>query len=185
MNIGARLKQARIEAGLSQEQAGKVAGVSKQSISLIESGRTADPKVSTLEPLARRLGVSIQWLMTGKGQPRSDSSSSGNSTVTESSQLAGLASQAGGLNAEILLEAERWALLFERAEGLKYSGLQRMTKVSEVYGDILADGGKLSDARHEEYLQRMDESLDRRTGGSNERSEGHTGGPAAARRHAR
>lgn len=67
MGIGDRLKAERVRAGLTLEQAGAVVGKSKQAISQIERGVTKNPEAATLEPLARHLGVSLQWLMTGKG----------------------------------------------------------------------------------------------------------------------
>lgn len=65
--IGSRLRAERKRAGLTQEQLGEQASVSKQAISQIESGATKSPEASTLEPICRRLKISQHWLLTGKG----------------------------------------------------------------------------------------------------------------------
>lgn len=65
--IGDRLRSTRLAAGLTQGALGSDAGVSKQAISAIESGATKNPEAKTLEPIARRLGVSQRWLLTGRG----------------------------------------------------------------------------------------------------------------------
>ena len=183
--LGTRLRQARIEAQLSQEQAGLLAGVSKQAISHIENDRTKNPEAATLEPLSRRLGVSLQWLMTGKGSPRPDSGRAGSSgveTVSEPSTSGALASQFLSLDPEILLEAERWASIFATAAWGQWSDLQRKTKEVEVYSAIVADGGKLSDKHHADFLRELSELAQRRTGGDgDERGEGSAGHPAARR----
>lgn len=54
---------------VSQEELGKLAGGLKQgTISGLESGKS-DSTSSALE-IARALGVSVDWLLTGKGEPR-------------------------------------------------------------------------------------------------------------------
>jgi phage repressor protein C with HTH and peptisase S24 domain len=63
--LGERLKSARIAASMSQTDLADVAGVSKQAISKIENNWTASPATTTLEPIARVLGVSLRWLLTG------------------------------------------------------------------------------------------------------------------------
>ena len=64
---GMRLKQARKEAGLTLEKLAAEAGVSKQSIALIESGKTKGPRSDTLFKIADTLGVEPRWLATGTG----------------------------------------------------------------------------------------------------------------------
>lgn len=185
--LGARLRHARLEAKLSQEEAGRLAGVSKQAISHIENDRTKNPEAATLEPLSRRLGVSLQWLMTGKGAMSSipnsgKTSGSGVETVSEPSTPYALASQFERLDAEILLVAERWAQIFETAAGGKWTDLQRKQKEVDVYAAIVADGGKLSDEHHAGFLRELTELTQQRTGGQgDERGEESAGRPAVRR----
>jgi transcriptional regulator with XRE-family HTH domain len=63
--LGARLFQARREAGLGLIKLGKMAGVSHSTISDIEKGRHM-PAVDTVERLARTLNVRPSWLAYGK-----------------------------------------------------------------------------------------------------------------------
>lgn len=101
-----------------------------------------------------QLGLKTHWM---------DSlTSSGEETVSEPPAKQGLASQFGRLDAATLVEAERWALIFQAGEGVKYSDLQRMEAVAEVYAQIAADGGRLSDQHHQEYLRRLEDSVKRR-----------------------
>jgi len=183
--LGARLRQVRTEAQLSQEQAGQIAGVSKQAISHIENDRTKNPEAATLEPLARRLGVSLQWLMTGRGERAPASSdNSGVSrveTVVEPSTRSALASQTLRIDPAILLEAETWAQIFEANDGGGWPDLRRKQKEAEVYALIVADGGKLSAQHHAEFLREMTELARKRTGGGDDRGEEPAGQPAARR----
>lgn len=61
MALGQRIKQARLEAGLSQRQ---LCGdtITRNMLSLIESGR-ARPGMDTLQVLAARLGKPVGWLL--------------------------------------------------------------------------------------------------------------------------
>lgn len=65
-SLADRLREIRIERGATQEGLAKLANVSKQAISKIESGSTLEPASSTLEPIARNLGVTIRWLVEGR-----------------------------------------------------------------------------------------------------------------------
>lgn len=113
-----------------------------------------------------QLGLRTHWM---------DSlTSSGEETVSEPPAKQGLASQFGRLDAATLVEAERWALIFQSGEGVKYSDLERMELVAEVYGQIVADGGRLSDQHHQAYLRRLEKSVTRRgsDGQANNRGRG-------------
>lgn len=182
--LGARLRHVRLEAQLSQEEAGRLAGVSKQAISHIENDRTKNPEAATLEPLSRRLGVSLNWLMTGKGSPKPDSGvqgSSGVETDNEPSTRSALASHFLRIDPEILLEAETWARIFEANDGGGWPDIRRKEKEADVYALIVADGGKLSAQHHADFLREMTELARERTGGGDERGEGPAGRPAVRR----
>ncbi|TVU68087.1 XRE family transcriptional regulator [Cobetia crustatorum] len=60
-----RIKQKRKEAGLSQEALAKQVGVTKGAISQWEQGAT-NPSGQNLYSLAKALGVSAEWLLSGK-----------------------------------------------------------------------------------------------------------------------
>src|ERR671935_2384209 len=62
--VGARLKRLRIERGLSQRDLSEP-GVSYAYISRIEAGART-PSVKALRMLARKLGVSVAYLETGR-----------------------------------------------------------------------------------------------------------------------
>ena len=61
MTIGDTLKQARLNAGLTQKQLAKKAGLSNQSISFYEANRRK-PKIETWKRLADFFGVSVPYL---------------------------------------------------------------------------------------------------------------------------
>jgi transcriptional regulator with XRE-family HTH domain len=62
LTIGERIKIARIRRRITQVQLAKSIGISKNSLSQIESGETMDPRVSTLMALADVLGLSMDYL---------------------------------------------------------------------------------------------------------------------------
>jgi phage repressor protein C with HTH and peptisase S24 domain len=64
--LGERLKEAREAAGLSMQELGEAAGVTKQAVAAIEAGGSLDPKASTLLALARKLRMSPEALLWGR-----------------------------------------------------------------------------------------------------------------------
>ena len=66
-STGDRIKQARIAAGLTQEQLAKAIGVSRVTITQWETGSTKTMRFEHLFEAARVLNKSAEWLMTGKG----------------------------------------------------------------------------------------------------------------------
>lgn len=67
MSIGERLRDLRTARGLTLEQAGAIGGTTKQSMSQIEKGLTKEPGGLALFKWARHYGVSLEWLITGRG----------------------------------------------------------------------------------------------------------------------
>lgn len=61
MSLGATIQAWRLSRGRSVESLAEHAGLSVPSIEAIESGE-ADPPASTLERLAKALGVPVSWL---------------------------------------------------------------------------------------------------------------------------
>jgi transcriptional regulator with XRE-family HTH domain len=65
--LAERLKWARINAGLSQEELGKKAGVSQSTIGNLEAGTRSSAR--RLPQIADVLGVDALWLAEGRGKP--------------------------------------------------------------------------------------------------------------------
>lgn len=64
-----RIRQTRIERKLTQQQLGDKIGVSKATISQWEKGDYS-PSGQNLYTLAKVLGVSAEWLLSGRGDPK-------------------------------------------------------------------------------------------------------------------
>jgi len=62
--LGERLKHIRVSRGLSQDEYGKLFGVTKTAVSLWESDNR-DPPLNTLKALATKWRISIDWLLFG------------------------------------------------------------------------------------------------------------------------
>ena len=57
MEIGQKIKQARIAKGLTQEELGSIVGLQKSAIAKYENGRVVNIKRSTLQKLAQALDL--------------------------------------------------------------------------------------------------------------------------------
>lgn len=64
--VGRNVKRFRQESGLTMVELGERAGLAKQTIAAIESGR-GNPTIDTLERLAKALGVRVRALVTELG----------------------------------------------------------------------------------------------------------------------
>lgn len=62
-NMGAIIKQLRLQKGLTQEELGKVIGVQKSAIRKYESGMVQNIKRSSIKKLADFFGVSPSYLL--------------------------------------------------------------------------------------------------------------------------
>jgi transcriptional regulator with XRE-family HTH domain len=56
-------------AEISAAHLGRLAGLSRSAVALIESGAREDPGGSTVSAIADALGVSTDWLLNGTGTP--------------------------------------------------------------------------------------------------------------------
>jgi|SRR5215204_2899650 len=63
MSIAIRIKIARRNAGLSQDQLAQLAGISSNGVAVLEQGVSADPRVSTILKIASALNLSITDLL--------------------------------------------------------------------------------------------------------------------------
>ena len=60
-----RLREARLAAGLTQEQLAHACGVTNRAVSAWEKGRASDILAENLFAAADKLGVDPRWLATG------------------------------------------------------------------------------------------------------------------------
>lgn len=70
MDIGSKIKQARIHAGLTQEQAAQALGVSRQTVSNWENSKTY-PDIVSVVKMSDLYAISLDLLLKG-GPPASD-----------------------------------------------------------------------------------------------------------------
>jgi transcriptional regulator with XRE-family HTH domain len=64
MNIGDKIRNARLQKGLTQEALGELLGVQKSAIAKYESGRVVNIKRSTLKKISDVLGIRPAELIT-------------------------------------------------------------------------------------------------------------------------
>ena len=57
MEVGQKIKEARLAKGLTQEELGNMIGLQKSAIAKYENGRVVNIKRSTLQKLAQALGL--------------------------------------------------------------------------------------------------------------------------------
>jgi putative transcriptional regulator len=70
--IARRVRRGRVAAGLTQAELAERVGVSRWSITRLESGGTADPSTSLLERVARVLEVPVRDLVSHLAAVESD-----------------------------------------------------------------------------------------------------------------
>ena len=63
MEIGQKIKKARIERGMTQQELGDIVGVQKSAIAKYENGRVVNIKRSTLQKIAKALEIRPSELM--------------------------------------------------------------------------------------------------------------------------
>lgn len=63
MDIGTRIKEARIAKGMTQEELGRIVGVQKSAIAKYEKGRVVNIKRSTLQKIVSALNINPSSLM--------------------------------------------------------------------------------------------------------------------------
>lgn len=65
MSLGARIRQRRQALGLTQRELAEALGLTPQHISVVEQDKRT-PSLSSLAKMAEELGVSVDFLITGK-----------------------------------------------------------------------------------------------------------------------
>lgn len=66
VGVGARIKQLREDRGWTQGQLAVVAKVSRGWISVVETGGSDNPRADYVDAVARALGTSVHYLVTGE-----------------------------------------------------------------------------------------------------------------------
>jgi transcriptional regulator with XRE-family HTH domain len=66
-SISTRIATARQLAEISAAHLGRLAGLSRSAVALIESGERENPEGRTVAAIAAALGVSTDWLLNGTG----------------------------------------------------------------------------------------------------------------------
>lgn len=69
MSVAARLRAKLKDIGLNETELSRRCGVPQPTINRILSGESASPRKTTLEPIARALGVTPEWLLFGGDKP--------------------------------------------------------------------------------------------------------------------
>lgn len=85
MTLGERLKQLRLEKGITQEELGKIIGLKKQAIWKYENGNVTNMKRSTIKTLSDYFDVSPSYLM-GYSDKRKETTSPINSEIVSAFQ---------------------------------------------------------------------------------------------------
>lgn len=72
MDVGAKIKAARIAKGMTQEELGRLLGVQKSAVAKYESGRVVNIKRSTLKKISDILGIRPSELIFEEVQKKND-----------------------------------------------------------------------------------------------------------------
>ena len=72
MNVGEKIRSARIAKGMTQEELGKILGVQKSAIAKYEKGRVVNIKRSTLKKISDVLGIRPSELIYEEMQKKND-----------------------------------------------------------------------------------------------------------------
>lgn len=72
MDIGTKIKNARIAKGMTQEELGRLLGVQKSAIAKYENGRVVNIKRSTLKRISEVLGIRPVELISEEVQKNND-----------------------------------------------------------------------------------------------------------------
>lgn len=128
--LGQRLREERQAAGLSMQALADAAGVTKQAIAQIERGNTSRPEARTLEPIARKLGLRLRWLLDETGTKRS-------------SDPEEPASQAVGIDIPKLSSAIETIEAAEAKARMRLSPIKRAKLIALVYTEL---SGAVTDA---------------------------------------
>lgn len=117
----------------------KASGLTKQSVYNVLNGTTQWDKIRavTLFALARALGSSDAFTLYTTGFTQ---------------ELLGT-SHSVGVDADILVEAEKLVAIEESIKGAQYPPERRMRRIAVVYGKVAGDGGQLSRQHMDDFIR--------------------------------
>lgn len=158
MTVGDRLKGLREAKGLNLPQAAEIAGTTKQSASQIEKGITKVPGGLFLYRWAQFYGVSLEWLITGKGNQLQSQSQP--ARLDGEILRLGIALVRGALKANNVSKFDVLEDADEVAQAMQFVIAQRLTSVT---ADNVLD-----------FMQARAEKANERTSGDGQ-ADGHAG----------
>jgi transcriptional regulator with XRE-family HTH domain len=130
----------------------RACNVRPPSVSDWLTGKTKRLEGANLLNAAKRLGVTPEWLATGKG-PRylnaPGSKTADNLTANRQTE-----SQPLTIDPDILHEALTLLVFDEQTAGA-YPPRSQSRRLADLYGRVAADGGKLTDAHNELFVQEV------------------------------
>lgn len=126
---------------ISQVALARACKVSQPTVNDWLSGKSKTIKGPILVRVAAYLGVSPEWLATGRGPRIQDANRELNVKISEA--RAGYPSQNTQLDEVILTAAELW-VRFEEGAGRVFQPVRRLQRKLEIAGMIEANGGSLS-----------------------------------------
>lgn len=110
VELGRRVRERREQLGLVQTDLAEAVGVRGLAISELELGKTANPMTKTVAAIARRLGVTVDYLLYGYDEATIDESSGDSVATTYDQDVEWAAEQAG----------------LDDGEKVRLAGVQRM-----------------------------------------------------------
>ena len=106
MDIGAKIRAARIAKNMTQEELGEILGVQRSAVAKYENGRVVNIKRSTLKKISDVLDIPpFELIYNGEAEANGKSATYNDSGLSESKQqLLALAEQCSEEDAEKLLQ---------------------------------------------------------------------------------
>jgi len=126
MDINTRVRQRRIEMGLSQADLAQAVGVKQQNIQQLEDGTVSRPRY--MHELANALNVDLGWLLTGQTQRAGDGSTASDTPEQAIAALLAVATPQG------TKELVRLAELAQHGQ-LEDTDLKMLKLICERYKD--------------------------------------------------
>lgn len=136
---------------VNQAELARACKVKGPSVNNWLSGKTKSLRGATLTAAARRLGVTSDWLLTGKGQ-RHLNQSHGTTTPDKHDDVSPVApeSHSAILDPDTLYEA-LILLRHDEGNGGAYAPRPRADRLAELYRRVFVDGGRLTKAHNAEF----------------------------------
>jgi len=121
MKLGERVRAAREQAGLNQEQLAKAIGMSQAGLSKLELSKTAD-RTKFASEICKATGVSLEWLIDGIGT---------STQVKESPVIY------GGINQKVLKKAIQLVELVIQSKGFTVGDDEKANIIAVIYEEMV------------------------------------------------